>query len=225
MKLLNLENQLTVQFRNPKLLTQALTHKSYAMEHGSEEHYEKLELLGDAILDFLVIEYLMQEYPSDSEGQLSKKRASLVNQTTLEGVAREFNLGPYIRLSRGEQKSGGIDKSSILSSVTESILGALYMDQGLESCRSLIKLWFAKKLKDAKQFQLDFKTELQEKVQGERKKTPFYELIEHRKLEDQAELFLVGVFIEKECLAQALGKTKKEAEQKAAQIALERFKS
>lgn len=219
-----LEKKLLTQFKKPELLLQACTHKSYTIEQGRGNHYEKLELLGDAILDFLVLEALMLTFPNDSEGQLSKKRASLVNQTVLHSVALDLDLAQFIRVSRGESRSGGLEKSSILSSVTEAILGAVYLDQGIEACRSMIQNWFRDKITDERYYQLDFKTELQELVQGKLRTTPFYRLMGDEKLKSKLDEFSVGVFVGEECWAEAKGKSKKEAEQKAAEMALLKIK-
>lgn len=281
-----IQNRIGIEFKNPQLLLQALTHKSFAIENDMELHYEKLELLGDALLDFLILEYLMQTYSSDSEGQLSKKRASLVNQALLDTIARELELYQYIRLSRAESKSGGAQKASILAAVVEAILGALYVDQGLESCRKLISILFGARIHQQELFKLDFKTELQEKIQGKYRKTPVYKELSsevtaekaskrtkegpvvrlkdrsrgsHLKtqfatgslLESEAvarpkskkefkprasdlvktELgstvnegeFRVGVFVDEQLWAEGRGRSKKEAEQKAAARALEKF--
>jgi ribonuclease III len=213
------------KFHQPELLLQALTHKSFAMEKGLHLHFEKMELLGDALLDFLVLEQLMEHYPHDTEGQLSKKRASLVNQMVLDRIAREMELSYLVRLGRSEFKSDGQNKASILASVVEAILGALYLDQGLESCRDLVKKWFESKIHQEDLFKLDFKTELQEKVQAQWKKTPTYKTLDRvlESVEDSTE-FLVGVFVDQDCWAKGLGKTKKEAEQKAASQALRKLK-
>lgn len=213
----NLELRLGLQFKNRYLLEKACTHKSFAIECQTDDHYEKFELLGDAILDFLVLESLMEYYEKDTEGQLSKKRASLVNQSVLYDIACEIRLGDYIRLSRGEEKSGGLHKPSILSSVVEAILGALYQDSGIDSCRILIKKWFGEKLKDSKYFELDFKTKLQEFIQGTEKVTPTYRMTRENY---EGDLFSVGVFVGDLCLAEGKGRSKKEAEQKAAELAL-----
>jgi len=217
------QEKIGFRFQNPQLLLQALTHKSYAIERHSSSHFEKLELLGDALLDFLVLEYLMQVYPTDSEGQLSKKRSSLVNQGILEAISRDLDLSSSIRLSRAEAKSGGFDKASILASVVEAILGALYLDQGISSARRLIEIWFKDRILQESLFKLDFKTEFQEKVQSKLRKTPTYRDLNELGL--RATEFNVGVFVGEEIWAEAQGKSKKEAEQKAAAIALERLKN
>jgi len=216
------QDQISIRFKNPQLLLQALTHKSFASEHKSELHFEKLELLGDALLDFLVLEFLMQSYASDSEGQLSKKRSCLVNQAILETIAREMKLSRFIRLSRSEAKSGGSEKASILSSVVEAILGAVYLDQGIEAARKLVEIWFGQRIFQNELFKLDFKTELQEKVQAKYRMTPIYREIDDEAKKDSVE-FLIGVFIGGDLWAKGKGRSKKEAEQKAAQQALERL--
>lgn len=221
--LVAVQSKLGVQFQNPQLLLQALTHKSYAIENSSKLDFERLELLGDALLDFLVLEYLMQVYTEDSEGQLSKKRSSLVNQAILETICREMELGPWIRLSRSEVKSGGFEKSSILSSVVEAILGAVYLDQGLLVARRLVKKWFDKRIFQEELFRLDFKTEFQEKIQSKLRITPTYRELDEKRGQDFE--FRVGVFVGEQQWAEATGKSKKEAEQRAAAIALEKLKN
>jgi len=222
-RLQDLESILGVTFEDKKWLNDAVTHKSYLVQDSSANHYEKLELLGDAVLDLLILEVLIEKFPLDAEGQLSRKRASLVNQSALNDLAKKLKLDLYIKLSHGEQKTGGLGKASILSSVLESILGAVYMDQGIKIAKKFVGQLFDEAIESGAYFQLDFKTRLQEFVQGKFKSTPYYKLLNTQQLSALGVLveeFTVGVFIENECWAIGRGRSKKEAEQQAAEMAI-----
>lgn len=224
---------LDVEFQKIELLQAALTHKSYYFEvqesSSNQElmHNEKLEFLGDAVLDLILSEFLMELFPDDSEGSLSKKRASLVNETVLAAVAVDLQIANYILLGKGEFVTGGNKKPRILSSAYEAILGAIFIDQGFQKVRMVARKHFAKVISeiDPKQdFVADYKTRLQEVVQSEKRASPTYKVIlESGPAHDRE--FHVHLYIQEALLAEGKGKSKKSAEQDAAKNALHLFKN
>jgi len=169
-----LAKKLGLSFRQPQFFTMALTHRSMGANNN-----ERLEFLGDSILGFVIAKKLYELFPNASEGELSRLRASLVNQTSLAEIAREHHLGDYLILGSGELKSGGYRRDSILSDALEAIMGALLNDQGVDSCEIWILGLFAKKLAelDLKNSQKDPKTQLQELMQARKIELPAYELV------------------------------------------------
>jgi ribonuclease-3 len=224
MTLLEFENKLGYRFRNIELLKQALTHKSFRNEiKKSEPDNEKLEFLGDAVLDLALSEFLMNLYITDHEGQLSKKRASLVNETALTELAEELKLPEVLRLGKGEEATGGREKPRILSSALEALFGAIFTDSGYEVASDLIKDLFSKRvnrLLEVPDYRQDYKTRLQEVIQKRRKTTPKYELLDTTGPEHE-KTFIVQVSVGDEGLATGQGKSKKQAEQDAANVAFE----
>ncbi|MCX7674575.1 MAG: ribonuclease III [Bdellovibrionaceae bacterium] len=207
--------------------TEALTHKSFSPQGG---HYEKWELLGDAVLDLAIIDLLLQRYPQLSEGELSKKRAALVNQSQLASLARQLGLEKDIRLGVSELKDQGANKDRILASVVEAILGVVYRTQGWAVVFAVTQSLFAQAL-DNKELSLgDYKTELQELTQKIHKSTPEYQLIEGKDSAGRAgtklpRVFRVQVSLQGRVLAQGEGLSRKQAEQQAARVALEMLKN
>jgi len=163
-----------LSFEQPDLFIMALTHRSMGARNN-----ERLEYLGDSILGYVIAEKLYEMFPDASEGELSRLRASLVNQSSLAGLAREYNLGDYLILGSGELKSGGYRRDSILSDALEAVMGALLKDQGVLECKTWILNVFAKKLDelDLKQSLKDPKTQLQELMQSRKVDLPVYELV------------------------------------------------
>ncbi|MDS4021748.1 MAG: ribonuclease III [Candidatus Competibacter sp.] len=206
-------------FRQPGLLEEALTHRS-----ASARNNERLEFLGDALLNLIVAEYLFQHYPKASEGELSRLRASLVRGETLADLARGLKLGDWLRLGPGELKSGGFRRESILSDTLEAIIGAVYLDNGLDACRNLVlslyrdgltRLASASELKDPK-------TRLQEYLQARQKPLPVYNVLEIRG-EPHAQSFMVECTVA-ESRAVAMGSSRRKAEQEAARQLLEQIR-
>jgi ribonuclease-3 len=205
-------------FQRPTLLDEALTHRS-----ASAQNNERLEFLGDALLNLVVAEYLFEHYPKASEGELSRLRASLVKGETLADVARRLSLGSWLRLGSGELKSGGFRRESILSDTMEAIFGAAYLDGGLEHCRDLIlRLYrdFLTQLASARELK-DAKTRLQEYLQARQQPLPVYNVLEIRG-EPHTQNFTV------ECVAVAgrtvaEGSSRRKAEQEAARRLLEQL--
>lgn len=216
------------QFVNQELLELALTHKSFANEqlNGSstpKDDNERLEFLGDAVLDLALSDVLMKRYPGDSEGALSKKRASLVNEDSLAQIAQAIGLEKYLKLGKGEIKTGGLQKPRILASTLEAMVGAVFQDSGYILVSNVIETLFAQPIESlgAVDFSADFKTRLQERAQGTgAKQTPVYRL-ESESGPDHDKTFNVIVELEGQALATGSGKSKKAAEQNAAKKALE----
>lgn len=204
------------------LATQALTHRSYAYEHGGLPHNERLEFLGDAVLELVVTEYLYTAYPDRPEGDLAKIRASLVNTYVLADIAREIGpggLGDHLRLGRGEELTGGRDKHSILADTLEAVFGSVYLTHGLETARGLIERIIGDRLQVVPHLgaALDWKTSLQEKCASTGRPRVRYEITSTGP--DHDKTFSAVVFVGDESLGEGTGRTKKEAEQKAAEQA------
>ena len=216
-----LQKRLGYQFKDQNLIVEALTHKSSKQPYNNE----RLEFLGDAVLDLIVGEYLYREFQDVAEGELSKLRASLVNEKSFEKLARLLNLGEYIYISLAEENNAGREKSSLLSNAFEAIIGALYLEAGLEKARtlaiSLLEEAYPKIDIDA--IFRDHKTTLQELTQAHFGVTPEYRLVRSFGPDHKKE-FEIAVSIKGNDLALASGKSKKEAQQKAAMIALEILK-
>ncbi len=166
--------KLGLTFKNPELFATALTHRSFSAKNN-----ERLEFLGDSILGFVIAERLYEQFPSASEGILSRLRASLVNQSSLAELARQHQIGDYLLLGSGELKSGGFRRDSILSDALEAIIAALFIDQGIAACQQWISQLFAEKLTllSLENWQKDPKTQLQELMQSKKMDLPEYELI------------------------------------------------
>ena len=204
---------------DPELVELALTHRSYAYEHGGLPTNERLEFLGDAVLGVVVTERLYREHPDLPEGQLAKLRASVVNMHALAGVARELGLGERLHLGRGEELTGGRDKPSILGDAVEAVLGAVHLQHGIETSRTLVERLFAELLRTAPLLGagLDWKTSLQELTAATDLGVPEYRMAEEGP--DHLKVFTATVVVAGEERGTGVGGTKKEAEQKAAELA------
>jgi len=223
-KLAQLENKIETKFKDRNILLQALTHRSYLNENPKwgQDHNERLEFLGDAVLELVVTEYLYKTYPNP-EGEMTNWRASLVNAVMLARIATEFDLNDYILLSRGEAKDTGRARQYILANAMESLIGAIYLDQGYEASEKFIKKFILKELSGIIENQLyrDAKSLFQEKAQEKVGVTPTYEVIKEWG-PDHARNFQVGVFLEKEMVGVGDGPSKQEAQQVAASDALKK---
>jgi ribonuclease-3 len=197
----------------------AMTHRSYAYENGGVPTNERLEFLGDSVLGVLITEELYRRHPDLPEGQLAKLRAAIVNSRALAGVGRSINVGHYLKLGRGEQASGGRDKSSIIADAVEAIIGAYYLDRGLEPSRDLVLRLFADALDDAANLGagLDWKTSLQELAAERSLGAPEYAVIESGP--DHQKSFSATVVLGGMAVGEGQGNSKKEAEQFAAEQA------
>ncbi|PIU03592.1 ribonuclease III [Candidatus Shapirobacteria bacterium CG08_land_8_20_14_0_20_39_18] len=221
-----LEKKLFYAFDHSDLLFRALTHRSYLNEHQDKklQSNERLEYLGDAVLELLISRKIYEDYPDLPEGDLTALRAKIVCTKTLSEIAKELELGKFLLLSRGEDEGGGRDNQTLLANCLEAIIGAVYLDQGFEAADKFVKKHFLPKipvilgnnLKDAKSL-------FQEIVQEKEKVTPNYKVIQEVG-PDHAKIFTVGVFLDKKKVAQAEGRSKQEAEENAAQAALELIK-
>ena len=220
-----LEALLGYRFHDPSLLVRAVTHRSYVNEHEDERllHNESLEFLGDAVLGFLVSSRCFRRFPELQEGALSKIKAYLVSAANLLPLSRRIRLGEFIRLSKGEEKTGGRSKRAILVDAYEAIIGALYLDGGIEAASSFVVQQVEEILDtlDLKHIVFgDFKSALQERLHDLGKPEPLYRVVDEIG-PDHRKTFVVQVLIHGEVIAEASGRTKKEAQQEAARIALD----
>jgi ribonuclease III len=214
-----LERALGYSFMRAELLQTALTHPSAAT--GSEAHYERLEFLGDAVLDLAIADLLMRKFPSAKEGPLSKQRASIVNARTLALKAQTIELGALLRLGKGEEKSGGREKTSILAAAFEAVIGAIYSDGGLVPAQQVVEQLFAGDI-GGPAAERDYKTELQELSYRHYRVQPVYELISAEG-PDHAKRFTTRIRISGRELGIGEGGSKKQSEQAAARLALDRI--
>ena len=221
-----LQKKLGVSFQQPELLTQALTHSSYANENPgvAPASNERLEFLGDAILGLIVAENLFRDFPGMSEGEMTRLRSILVKQETLARVAESIKLGNYLYLGKGEEASGGKDKPANLARALESVVAAVYLDQGSAITEQLVlEILDAELLKTLYQGAIiDYKSQLQELLQAKTQQTPVYNLIETQG-PDHNKNFTVEVRLGNDVLATGIGRSKKKAETEAARIALEKL--
>jgi ribonuclease-3 len=228
------EERLGYKFLSRPLLDRALTHSSAVPElkaSGAEEacsailpkDNERLEFLGDAVLELLASEYLLSTFPEWSEGQLSKSRARIVNAGSLEAAARRLRLGEHLRLGRGEEKTGGREKQTLLADAFEAVVGGIYLDAGLGPAREVLRrLLFEQALEERGEriSESDRKSALQEFLQG-RGRAPAEYRLAGESGPDHQKVFVIDVWVDGQCRATGEGSTKKEAEQRAARRALE----
>lgn len=224
MDLQEFETTLAITFRDKSLLQRALTHRSYLNENPDLPYLdnERLEFLGDAILDFIAAEFLYQRFPEMSEGDLTSLRAALVKGETLARFANDLGLPPYLLMSRGEEAARGRARAPLLAGAFEALVGALYLDQGLPAARELILRLLPNEAERVHQQRLDrdAKSMLQELSQGNLQVTPQYKLVETRG-PDHAKEFTIQVVIKDRVYGQGVGRNKQTAEQQAARVALE----
>ena len=218
-----LEQKLGVIFKNKNLLKEALTHRSYLNENPSWPlpHNERLEFLGDAVLELAVTEILFSRYPTSPEGELTSIRSALVNYQMLADIAKNMELGDYVFLSKGEAKDAGKAREVILANAFEAVLGAVYLDAGYESAKNFIEKAVMGRLDEVieKKLYQDPKSLLQEIVQEKLRATPTYSVLSE-KGPDHAKIFKVGVFFNGDLIAEGEGASKQEAEVEAAKNAL-----
>lgn len=223
-KLVQLEKKIDFKFKDRNILLQALTHRSYLNENPKwgQNHNERLEFLGDAVLELVVTEYLYKTYPNP-EGEMTNWRAALVNAVTLSKITAEFDLNDYVLLSKGESRDTGRARQFILANAMESLIGAIYLDQGYDASEKFIKKFILKELPGIIENQLyrDAKSLFQEKAQEKVGITPTYEVLKEWG-PDHARNFQVGVFLDKEMVGSGDGPSKQEAQQVAASDALKK---
>lgn len=214
-----LYQRINYEFNRPKYLELALTHRS-----AKGEHNERLEFLGDSILSLVIADALYHQFPKVHEGDLSRMRSTLVRGQTLAEIARDFNLGEALRLGPGELKSGGYRRDSILADAVEAIIGAIYLDSDIETCRQVVLGWYQKRLADIKPGvnQKDPKTQLQEYLQGRKMPLPKYSVIATKGQAHNQE-FTISCLVNgfKEFIAK--GTSRRKAEQTVAEIALRKL--
>lgn len=221
--LTQLEDRIGYVFRDLTTLKRALSHKSYANENklGSLEHNERFEFLGDAVLELGISDFIMHYFPDANEGDMSKLRASLVNETSLSEIARNIDLGSCMFLSKGEEQCQGREKNSLLADALEAMLGAIYLDGGFgRAFKAVREMFLPTILKATKEdISRDYKTKLQEEVQNRFKLIPQYRLV-NESGPDHEKVFDVHLYISGKKISEGRGKSKKQAEQIAAQNAL-----
>lgn len=222
-----LEKALKINFRNKGLLAQAFVHRSFLNEHRGEGliSNERLEFLGDSVLNFIVSQYLYLTYPDHPEGDLTNFRASIVKTNFLSKISQVLSLGDYILMSRGEEESGGRKRETILADTLEAFLGAFFIDQGIEVCEQFVQKNIVPHLSliiKEKSYR-DYKSRLQEHTQTERDGTPIYRVLSMEG-PDHNRVFRVGVYVHKKLIGKGDGKSKQEAEQEAARAALDKLK-
>lgn len=218
----DLQKKLGVKFRNQELLIQSLTHRSSLNEGlNTSSSNERLEFLGDTILSFIVSHWLYQRLPEQPEGRLTNIRSYLVKSDTLAQISQQLGVGEHLVLGKGEKESGGQKNPSLLGNTLEAIIGAVFLDQGMETTKKFIlKVFspFLQKISKGKEFK-DFKSVFQEKLQAQTKYSPVYKTISQSG-PDHAKVFTVGVYYADKLISTGKGKSKQEAEEEAARLAI-----
>ena len=217
-----LQEELGYSFSDPSLLQRCLTHVSYERRHGTN-HNETLEFLGDAVLNLAVSDLLMRRFPDKKEGDLSRMRASLVNAVTLAEKAESLQLGELLRLGKGEERSGGRTKESILAAAFEAVLGGIYWDGGYEAAHRVVERHFTREIRHRRLGLRDHKTRLQEISQMLFHAPPAYTLVEETGPSHEKR-FVTEIAVGGKILGRGEGKNKKQSEQQAAKMALEALK-
>ena len=221
-----LQNIIHVKFKEKSLLNRALIHRSYVYESSTDKikDNERLEYLGDSVLGLIVNEYLFRRFEDYPEGDLAKIKSAVVSEATLAKVARDINLGTYLLMGKGEELSGGRDRSSILANSFEALIGAVYLDSGLRECRRFILSLLKKDIEriDRMTYLRDPKTTLQEYVQKRYKERPVYEVVEERGPDHKKE-FIVRLIIKGSEVSRGVGSSKRKAEMLAAEQILKKI--
>jgi len=219
-----LEKELNISFQNKDLLIQAFCHRSYLNEHPNFEpgHNERLEFLGDAVLELVISQYLFAKYPKKDEGLLTSWRAALVNSKMLSLIAQELGFDRFLLLSKGERRETNKARQDISADAFEAFIGALYLDQGYKVCKDFLEKHLVIKLPDILENEefIDAKSRFQEIAQEKEKTTPHYEIVREWG-PDHAKHFVSGVYLEDELVAQGDGVSKQEAEESAAKAGIE----
>jgi ribonuclease-3 len=220
----DIQQRIGYTFRDAELLERSLTHKSYANENRVSYHNERMEFLGDAVLSLVISEYLMKDCPDSTEGDLSRLRAAVVSEPALAAISREIGLGHYLLLGKGEDHTGGRNKDSLLADCLEALIAAVYLDAGKDAATSLILRLFEEVIKKTSSSggSLDYKTGLQELCQEQLKQLPEYRIVSETGPDHQKQ-FEIEVWIKGQLSGRGTGKSKKEAEQRAAREALEKL--
>lgn len=213
-------------FKDEKLLEMVFTHRSFVNEHKKQkvEHNERLEFLGDAVLELIITDYLFKKYPTAQEGELTSLRSALVRKENLAKTAKHLRLGEYLKLSKGEENSGGREKDYILANTCEALIGSIYLDRGVKKCEGFIKKHILSSLDTIlkNKLHIDNKSALQEYTQERLKLTPVYKMITSAG-PDHEKSFTMGVYFKDSLIAQGEGCSKRKAEEKAAEKALKKI--
>lgn len=220
-----LEKKVNLKFKNMDIIQRAFVHRSYLNESNIQHSNERLEFLGDSILSFLVSRFLFEKYPGFEEGYLTNLRSSVVKTSTLAQIAKNLDLGNYLKLSKGEEEGGGRSNPSLLADTFEAFLGAVFLDQELISVQKILETSLfplLPKILENKEYR-DAKSEFQEIVQEETRISPIYKVISE-KGPDHAKEFTVGVYVGDKLFGTGTGRSKQEGEMSAAQSALEKWK-
>ncbi len=219
----DLEKKISVKFKDKSLLKTAFVHKSYVNEHRNEGiiHNERMEFLGDAVLELAATRHLYEKYPDQPEGQMTSFRSALVRGKHLGEIAHELKLGDFLLLSNGEEKSGGREKKYILANALEALIGAIYLDQGLKIADDFIDKFIITRLDELinSNSHIDSKSRFQEVCQEKEDLTPYYELISEEG-PDHDKKFTMGAYINSVLIASGIGSSKQKAEDDAAKNAL-----
>ena len=219
-----LEAKLEIKFKDRALLEKAFTHRSYLNEHRENglENNERLEFLGDAVLELIISSDLYKNYPEKPEGELTNIRAAVVRTESLAEESRNLGFGEYLKMSKGEEDSGGKDKDYLLANTFEAVLGAIYLDQGFDVCVSYLSRTLLHKVSNIIENNLfiDPKTQAQELIQAQFKVTPLYEVVKEDG-PDHDKTFTVALIVNQKELGRGTGSSKQKAEEEAAKIAIE----
>ena len=221
------EERIGVVFKNKRLLSTALTHRSYVNEHRNvKKHNERLEFLGDAVLELITSEYLFKRYSNRPEGDLTSFRAALVRTDSLAETSHKLGVGNYLKLSKGEEETGGREKDFLLANTFEAIVGAIYLDQGYETSKKFVNRFLIKKIDDIvkNRSDIDGKTRIQEFAQSRYKEIPVYEVADSRGPDHDKE-FTVIVKIKNKVVGKGVGGSKQKAEEDAATNALKNLEN
>jgi len=220
----DIQQDIFYTFKNRELLERALTHKSYSNENIVFAHNERMEFLGDAVLNLIVSEYLMKTCPDSTEGDLTRLRSVIVSEPTLAEVGRRIGLGKYLLLGKGEELTGGRAKRSLLANSIEALIAGIYLDSGADAAESFILRFFGETLKKTFDCRIthDYKTELQELCQERHKHLPEYRIVSETGPDHQKQ-FEVEMSIRNIVYGRGEGRSKKEAEQRAANAALKKL--
>jgi ribonuclease-3 len=221
----DIQQRIAHTFQDVELLARALTHKSYANENRVPYHNERMEFLGDAVLSLVVSEYLMKACPDSTEGDLSRFRAAVVSEPALAAVSREIGLGDYLLLGKGEDQTGGRNKDSLLADCLEALIASVYLDAGIDAAEAFVIRVFEALIRKTctSGGSLDYKTELQELCQERLKQLPEYRIVSETGPDHQKQ-FNMEVWIKGQLSGRGIGKSKKEAEQRAAREALDKLR-
>lgn len=222
-----LEKKTGVKFKDKNIMEMAFTHKSYINEHKQEglHHNERIEFLGDAVLELVVTKHLFEKYPGQTEGEMTAFRSALVKGKHLAEVAHELELGKYLLLSNGEERSGGRNKSYILANTVEAVIGAIYLMHGYETASKFIGKFILARLDEIIKngSHIDSKSKFQEIAQEKESITPHYEVLSEEG-PDHNKKFTMGAYIKDRLIAKGTGKSKQLAEENSAQNALKKMK-